>query len=96
MLQAYTEDIRYWFAVRFGSLETAKKEHICEIICPDCGMKTSMDSTVDERQSCYFCDGDLLNTPKKQTEMDNKARVTESETKSSAVESTSTPQKIAN
>lgn len=88
MLQAYKEDIRYWFAVRFGSLETASEEHISEIICPDCGMKTTLDSRVAEEQSCYFCDGDLRNDTRNQAEVERE--------RAPARSNTNAPQKVAN
>jgi len=60
MIQAYKNKVRYWFAVKFGSLETAYDENVCEVICPECGMKTSINVNKNSEQPCYFCDGDLL------------------------------------
>lgn len=60
MIQDYKNQLRYWIATRIGDLETARQEHIAEIICPDCGMQTALDSTKREEQSCYFCESDLI------------------------------------
>lgn len=60
MIQDYKNQIRYWVATRIGDLETARQDHIAEIICPDCGMQTALDSTKREEQSCYFCGGNLI------------------------------------
>lgn len=71
MIHEYKKQIRYWFAVKFGSLETAYNENICEIICPDCEMKTAIDVTETEKQSCYFCGGDLISTPEPTVDTDS-------------------------
>jgi transcription initiation factor IIE alpha subunit len=60
MIQQYKHKLQYWVATRIGDLETAQKDHIAEIICPDCGMKTALDSTLRKEQSCYFCNGNLI------------------------------------
>lgn len=61
MIQEYKNQIRYWVAVTFGDLETAHQQDVCELICPDCEMKTSINVSQSGTQSCYFCDGNLIN-----------------------------------
>lgn len=94
MIQDYKNQLRYWIATRIGDLETARQDHIAEIICPDCGMQTALDSTKREEQSCYFCGGNLIQSDTSTTavERDSVQSVEESISASEPTTPFETPQ----